>query len=68
MPIIDLDSSCYGAEGKKPEGFYTCDYDSLELVKKLNYNLKKIKLESLFNESKKKRTLFLTMWSNSKNI
>ena len=21
MPIIDLDSSCYGAEGKKPEGF-----------------------------------------------
>ena len=42
-----------GLIGKRPEGFYTCDYDSLELVKKLNYNLKKIKLESLFNESKK---------------
>ena len=42
-----------GLIGKRPEGFFTCDYDNNEIVKKLNYNLKKIKLETLFNISKK---------------
>ncbi len=41
-----------GLVGKRPDGFFTCDYDNREIEKKLNYSLKKIKLETLFNISK----------------
>ena len=41
-----------GLVGKRPDGFYTCDYDNKEIAKKLNYNLKKINLETLFKISK----------------
>ncbi len=41
-----------GLVGKRPDGFFTCDYDNREIEKKLNYSLKKIKLETLFKISK----------------
>ena len=53
-----------GIVGKRPDGFYTCDYDNKEIEKKLNYNIKKIKLETLFNISKNVSTKDITKTKN----
>ena len=37
----------------KPEGFDTCDYKDREIKEKLNFDLKKISLNNLFEESNK---------------
>ena len=42
-----------GLIGKRPEGFYTCDFNTVELKQKLTLNVKSIKLDELFNVSKK---------------
>ena len=53
-----------GLVGKRPDGFFTCDYDNREIEKKLNYSLKKIKLETLFNISKNVSTKDITKTKN----
>ena len=53
-----------GLVGKRPDGFFTCDYDNKEIEKKLNYSLKKIKLETLFNISKNVSTKDITKTKN----
>ena len=53
-----------GLIGKRPDGFFTCDYDNKEIEKKLNYSLKKIKLETLFNISKNVSTKDITKTKN----
>ena len=42
-----------GIIGIKPEGFDTCDYKDREIKEKLNFDLKKISLNNLFEESNK---------------
>jgi L-arabinose isomerase len=41
-----------GIIGKRPDGFDTCDYDKVEIKNRLNFSLKNLKLERLFEESK----------------
>ena len=53
-----------GLVGKRPDGFFTCDYDNREIEKKLNYSLKKIKLETLFKISKNVSTKDITKTKN----
>ena len=53
-----------GLVGERPDGFFTCDYDNREIEKKLNYSLKKIKLETLFNISKNVSTKDITKTKN----
>ncbi len=50
---IDIKKQKIGLVGERPEGFDTCDYSLLEIRKKLNFDIKKIKLNELFSESKK---------------
>lgn len=50
---ITIKKQNIGLIGERPEGFDTCDYSLSEIKKKLNFNIKKIKLEELFSESKK---------------
>ena len=42
-----------GLVGERPNGFYTCDYNELEIKNRLKTNIKKISLDKLFAESKK---------------
>ncbi len=41
-----------GLIGKRPEGFYTCDFNKSELKEKLKVNIKNISLSKLFDISK----------------
>ena len=40
-----------GLVGERPNGFYTCDYNELEIKNRLKTNIKKISLDTLFAES-----------------
>ena len=62
--IIFAKKKNLGLVGKRPDGFFTCDYDNREIEKKLNYSLKKIKLETLFNISKNVSTKDITKTKN----
>ena len=42
-----------GLVGERPNGFYTCDYNELEIKNRLKTKIKKISLDKLFAESKK---------------
>ena len=50
---IHIESQTIGLVGKRPDGFDTCDFSSSEIRNTLNYNIKKISLEELFQQSKK---------------
>jgi len=67
---IILKKRTLGLIGKRPEGFYTCDYNNLELIQKLNYSLKKIKLDLLFSVSKqtKLKDILFTKNQIKKNL
>ena len=41
-----------GLVGKRPNGFYTCDFNELEIKNRLKTNIKKINLDKLFTVSK----------------
>ena len=47
-----VDRQKIGVIGTRPEGFYTCDYDSVEVKDKLNVSLIDIDLDDLFEESR----------------
>ena len=47
-----VDMQKIGVIGTRPEGFYTCDYDSVEVKDKLNVSLIDIDLDDLFEESR----------------
>ncbi len=47
-----IDKQTIGIIGTRPEGFYTCDYDSNEVTSKLNVSLINIELDDLFSEAK----------------
>ena len=47
-----VDSQKIGVIGTRPEGFDTCDYDSVEVKDKLNVSLIDIDLDDLFEESR----------------
>ena len=67
---IDIKKQKIGLVGERPEGFDTCDYSLLEIRKKLNFDIKKIKLNELFSESKKikKSVLNSTQIKIEKNL
>ena len=67
---IDIKKQKIGLVGERPEGFDTCDYSLLEIRKKLNFDIKKIKLNELFSEAKKikKSVLNLTQIKIEKNL
>ena len=50
---INIKKQNLGLIGKRPDGFDTCDYSANEIKKKLNFNIKKIELGDLFNQSRK---------------
>ena len=50
---IHIERQTIGLVGKRPDGFDTCDFSSSEIRNTLNYNIKKISLEELFQQSKK---------------
>jgi len=50
---IHIESQTIGLVGKRPDGFDTCEFSSSEIKNTLNYNVKKISLEELFQQSKK---------------
>ena len=50
--------------GERPNGFYTCDYNELEIKNRLKTNIKKISLDKLFAESKK---IFIEELNHTKN-
>lgn len=50
---IFIKQQTIGLIGNRPEGFDTCDYSASEIKNKLNFNIKKIVLKDLFNQSKK---------------
>ena len=50
---IYIERQTIGLVGKRPDGFDTCDFSSSEIKNTLNYNIKKISLEELFQQSKK---------------
>ncbi len=67
---IDIKKQNIGLVGERPEGFDTCDYSLLEIRKKLNFDIKKIKLNELFSEAKKikKSVLNSTQIKIEKNL
>ena len=67
---IDIKKQKIGLVGERPEGFDTCDYSLLEIRKKLNFDIKKIKLNELFSEAKKikKSVLNSTQIKIEKNL
>ena len=67
---IDIKKQKIGLVGERPEGFDTCDYSLLEIRKKLNFDIKKIKLNELFTEAKKikKSVLNSTQIKIEKNL
>ena len=52
-PLKEIQNQMIGIIGTRPDGFDTCDYNSKEIQVILNFNIKKLSLNSLFTESKK---------------
>ena len=58
--LVKIQTQNIGIIGTRPDGFDTCDYNSKEIKEKINFNIKKFSLNSLFTESKKVNKLNIT--------